>query len=74
MVGTQIVSIDGSEVRFLLPTEANVARVTDGDMLSQLTNAVGKALQLHGHTAPSINDVRVSVSSLEGQGIRVKPG
>jgi hypothetical protein len=77
VVGTQVVSIDaehGAEVRFLLPTEADVARVADGDMLRQLKDAMRNALQLHGPTAPSIEDVLVSVSSLEGQGIRMKPG
>ena len=76
VVGTEIVSIDaerGVEVRFLLPTEADVERVADGGMLRGLKDALGNALQLHGPTAPSIEDVLVSVSSLEGQGIRVKP-
>jgi hypothetical protein len=77
VVGTQVLSNDaehGVEVRFLLPTEADVARVADGGMLRRLTDAFGDALQLHGPTAPEIEDVLVSVSSLEGQGIRVRPG
>jgi hypothetical protein len=72
-VGTQLVSADadrGLEVRFLLATKHDVARDANEELLRRLKHAFADALRQSGATAPMPEDVRVSVSSLEAQGIR----
>jgi hypothetical protein len=73
VVGTQVVSADwekGVEVRFLLPTEQDVARAAEHELLRQLQQAYADALRHSASAASSLGPIRVSVSSLEAQGIR----
>jgi hypothetical protein len=72
VVGSQLISADparGLAVAFLLHRNADVERAGEG-MLPDLKDALAKALEVHGSAAPRIDDIRVTVSSLEAEGIR----
>lgn len=72
VVGTQLLSADsarGLEVRFLLPTKADVERAGE-TLLRDLRSAFAEALAVHGPSAPHIENVQVTLSSLEAEGIR----
>ena len=72
VVGTQLLSADparGLKVGFLLPRKIDAERASES-MLRDLRNALAEALEIHGSTAPRIDDIQVALSSLEAEGIR----
>lgn len=73
IVGTQLISLDadsGLEVRFLLPTEDDVARGAKQGLLDRVKQEFAIALDRSGPKAPAPDRVKVSISSLQAQGIR----
>ena len=72
LVGTRLAIGDSKgpvTVFFLLPTERDVARAADGDLLGRLEEALAAELQAHGASIAPGEDLRIVISSLEGQGI-----
>lgn len=73
VVGAQFLSADsarGLEVRFLLSTESDVARASVDELSRRLKEAFVDALKHRGATVPMPDAIRVTVSSLEAQGIQ----